>query len=464
MLYLLAVVLVAAFWGRGPSILAALISVISFDFFFVPPHLTLSVSDTQYLITFLGLFGVGLAISHLESRAREQAKAAQRRETQTASLYEFSRILAQSGTLEEITSAIVTHLSENFRRQVVVLLPQEGKLVIRARNPNVPAPDEDELAIATWVLERGQPAGRDTDTLSATTVRYVPLKTPRSVVGVLGIQPPAGSGHLIPEERHLMETFATQAALAIERAELAEQARQAQVAQTTERLQAALLGSISHDLRTPLVTITGVLSALKDDEAGLDEASRTSLIETAEEEADRLNRLVGNLLDMTRLEAGTLRPHMEPCDVADVIGSALEQLSSRLRGRQVITHVPQNLPLVAMDFVLMQQVLVNLLDNALKYSAPDGPVEVSARVVGEEMEIEVADRGIGIPPDELTRVFDKMYRVQRPHAVSGSGLGLTICKGIVEAHGGRIWAMNRPGGGTLLTVALTIGDADKEPS
>jgi two-component system sensor histidine kinase KdpD len=173
---------------------------------------------------------------------------------------------------------------------------------------------------------------------------------------------------------------------------------------------------------------------------------------------------VGNLLDMTRLEAGTLRLHMEPCDVADVISSALEQLSSRLRGRQVIMHVPQNLPLAAMDFVLMQQVLVNLLDNALKYSAPDSPVEVSARVVGEEMEIEVADRGIGIPSAELTRVFDKMYRVQRPHAVSGSGLGLTICKGIVEAHGGRIWAANRPGGGTLLTVALTIGEADKEAS
>jgi len=462
MLYLLAVGIVAARWGRGPSALASLVGVLFFDFFFVDPRLTFTVEDTQYLITFLGLFGIGLAISQLESRAREQALAAQRREIQTASLYAFSRLLTRSSTLDEISEAIVKHLEESFHWRVVVLIPEGGRLVTRAKSPGAPAPDESELAIAAWVLERGKPAGRETDTLTAATMRYVPLRAPHSVVGVLGIQLPVEAGHLSPEERQYIDTIAAQASLAIWRTRLDDQAREHQVALSTERLQTALLGSISHDLRTPLVTIMGVLSTLKERETRLDEAIRQNLIESAEEEADRLNRLVGNLLDMTRLEAGTLRLRAEPCDVSDVIGSALEQLSTRLYDRQVSVRVPADAPLVTLDFVLMQQVLVNLLDNALKFSAGDTPVEVWVRPVGDEIEIEVADRGIGIPPGELARVFDKMYRVQRPQAVSGSGLGLTICKGIVEAHGGRIVARNRPGGGTIVTVSLPVGDTDTE--
>jgi two-component system sensor histidine kinase KdpD len=462
MLYLLAVVIVATRWGLGPSVLAALVGVLFFDVFFVEPKFRFSVSDTQYLVTFVGLFAVGVTVSYLQARARAQAAAAQRREAQTASLYEFSRVLSQSGTLDEIIQATIVHLGEYFGRRVAVLLPQDGHLVEWAKSADMLALDENELAIATWVWEQGQPAGRGTGTLSATTIRYLPLKTPRAVVGVLGIQPSAEAQHLAPEERRLMETFATQAALAIERAILAEQTRQAEEARTAERLQAALLGSISHDLRTPLVTITGVLSTLQDHEARLDDTARASLLDTAEEEAERLNRLVGNLLDMTRLEAGTLRLRLEPCDVADLIGSALEQMSSRLHDRQIITHVPQNLPLVMMDFVLMQQVLVNLLDNALKYSPVSEPVEITACVVGEELEIDVADRGFGIPPDQLARVFDKLYRIQRPQTIGGSGLGLTICKGIVEAHGGRIWAQNRTGGGTVFVVALAIEELGKE--
>ncbi len=256
-----------------------------------------------------------------------------------------------------------------------------------------------------------------------------------------------------------MEAFASQAAVAIERAQLAEQARQAQVLQAAEQLQTALLNSISHDLRTPLVSITGALSSLQEQDAQLDEASRRGLIENAREEAERLNRLVGNLLDMTRVEAGALRLRLEPSDVQDVIGSALAQLDERLGDRRVNVRVPEEFPLVPMDFALMTRVLVNVIDNALKYSPPGSPIDVEAKLPAGQLEIEVSDRGLGIPAEDLNRVFDKFYRVQRPGRVAGSGLGLSICKGIVEAHGGFVAAENRPGGGTTITIAIPEREA-----
>jgi two-component system sensor histidine kinase KdpD len=252
-----------------------------------------------------------------------------------------------------------------------------------------------------------------------------------------------------------MEVYASQAAVAIERAQLVEQTRQTQVLQATEKLQTALLNSISHDLRTPLVSITGVLSSLQDDGV-LDEAARRNLIDTARGEAERLNRLVGNLLDMTRLEAGALRMKQEPCDLQDVIGSALERLSERVADRPVTLHSDPDLPLIPMDFVLIVQVLANVLDNAIKYSPPAAPIEITASYVGAFAEIAVADRGVGIPHDDLARVFDKFYRVQNPNNAGGTGLGLSICKGIVEAHGGFIVAENRTGGGTIVTIGLPL--------
>jgi two-component system sensor histidine kinase KdpD len=233
--------------------------------------------------------------------------------------------------------------------------------------------------------------------------------------------------------------------------------------QATEKLRTTLLNMISHDLRTPLVSITGALSSLQQEEVEFDKATRHSLIENAREEAERLNRLVGNLLDMTRIEAGGLQLAPELCDVQDLIGSALQQAERIVDGRPVRTSVPADLPLVTMDFVLMVQVLVNLLDNAVKYSAADTFIDVSAHIEGLELHIQVADRGIGIPPADLERVFDKFYRVQRPGAVSGSGLGLSIGKGIMEAHGGRIWAESREGGGTLVTLALPLAPKEQTP-
>lgn len=458
MLYLTAVVAAAIYLGRGPAILASILGVLAFDFFLVKPRFTLTVADTEYIFTFIGLFIVGLVISSLAARSREQAEAARRREIQAVALYELSRDLAAAGGLDDILQVVIRHVSETFGRAAAILLPAGGSLQSseedlrpRAFSPGF-ALDENMLAVATWAFRQGQPAGHGTNTFPEAGLRCIPLKTVRGVVGILGVRPIAPGTYLAPEQRRLLEAFASQAALAIERAELAEQARQAQLLRATEELQRALLNSISHDLRTPLVSITGTLTSLEEDGARLDEATRHNLTVMAREEAERLNRLVGNLLDMTRIEAGALRAIKEPCDIQEVISAALERLEDRLRGRQVTVDVPA--VLAPMDFVLMVQVLVNLLDNALKYSPADSPIEVTARLGDGALEIAVADRGIGVPPEDLERIFDKFYRVHRPAEVSGTGLGLAICKGVVEAHRGRIWAQNRPGGGTVVTLAL----------
>lgn len=456
MVYLLAVVIAAVYLGRGPAVIASFFGVLAFDFFFVPPFLTFAVSDTEYLFTFFGLFVVGVVISQLTSRVREQADAARQRETETATLYSLSRDLAVASHQEDILQAIFNNVSQTFGREVAVLLPgAEIKTVLvpyeSSEGFNL---DENETAVATWAFQHGQSAGRGTDTLPAARARYLPLRTARGVLGVMGIGAGEANRYLSPEGNRLLDAFASLAALAIERAQLAEAAHDAQLLKATEKLQNALLNSISHDLRTPLVSITGALTSLQADGTNLDAATRVSLIENAHGEAARLNRLVDNLLDMTRLESGALTVNREPVDIEDLIGAALEALADRLDEYQVHVEVPRDLPLVPLDFGLMAQVLINLIDNAVKYSPPGSPIEIRAQADHTNLEIKVADRGVGIPTDDLARVFDKFYRVQRPQSVSGTGMGLAICKGFVEAHGGKIWAENRAEGGTLIRLTL----------
>ncbi len=479
MLYLPAVVLVAVYLGRGPAMLASLLSVLAFDFFFVPPRLTFAISDTEYLLTFIGLFTVAVAISTLAVRAREQAEAARTREAQTMSLYAFSRDLATAVTLNDIVNVVVTHLRENFSRQIMVLLPENGQLKLRGYTPEAQLDkskraafsaafshvigytpeaqlDESERAVAVWAFEHGQPAGRDTDTLPAATVRYLPLKTSRGVVGVLGVQPHDDSRHLTAEQRGLMESFASQAALAIERVQLAEQAQKAQVQIETERLRNSLLSSVSHDLRTPLAAITGAASSLMDDEASLRSVDRYELAQTIYDEAARLNRLLRNLLDMTRLESGALRINKEWQPLEEVVGAALSRLEDPLADRAVNIHLPASLPFVPLDSVLIEQVLINLLENAIKYTPPGSPIDLTARQDEAWIVVEIADRGPGLPPGEEQRIFEKFYRARTPQNGSGVGLGLTICRGIVEAHGGEIWAENRSGGGAAFYFKLPL--------
>ncbi|MBL7200970.1 MAG: sensor histidine kinase KdpD [Anaerolineae bacterium] len=462
MIYLLCVVVAAIYLGRGPAIATSFTGVLALDFFFVPPAFTLAVADTEYLLTFLGLLGVGLVISNLAAQVRNQVENAQRREVEMATLYALSRDLSAAEGLESIVQAIVDNVGQTFDRQVAVLLSASGSGVdLEAHQQSADfARDRSQVEAAGWVFRHERPAGRGTDTFSDSQAYYLPLKTARGMIGVLGVRPMQPDRLLSPEQRRLLEALSNQAALAIERAQLAEVAQRAQLLAATEKLQSALLNSVSHDLRTPLVSITGVLSSLEDEEAPLKPQTRRALIETAREEAERLNQLVGNLLNMTRIEAGAVHITWELEDVQDAIGSTLEQLRSRVEGRQIRVEVPLDLPFVPMDFVLIVQVLVNLVDNALKYSPPDKPIEIRAWMAEGEIAIQVADRGIGIPSEDLDRVFDKFYRVRRPDNVMGTGLGLSISKGLVEAHGGRIWAENRSGGGAAFTLILPVERRD----
>ncbi len=454
-IYLLTTVIAALFLGRGPAIMTSILSVVVFDYFFVPPRLTLAVTDTEYLLTFLGLLAVSLVISYLTTQVREQADAAQRREALTAALYELGHDLTAAVGLETVAMTIIDHIGRTFSRDVAIFLPEDSDLKPYKASQGLLV-GENDLAVAAWAFEHGTQAGRGTDTLPEASMLYQPLKTTRGVIGVLGIKPIDPSLYLGPDQRRILDAIVNQVARAIEGAQLVEQAHQTELLEATEKLRTALLNSISHDLRTPLVSITGALSSLEEASPALDEEVRHSLIETAREEAERLNRLVGNLLDITRLEAGPIQLHGEACDVEELIGSALEQIGTPLKDRIIKVDVSEKLPLVPLDFVLFSRVLVNIIDNAIKFSQADKPIEIKARLVKQELEITISDHGEGIPPDDLERIFDKFYRVQRPDNVSGTGLGLSICKGIVEAHGGWIKAENRRGGGAVFTVAVPL--------
>jgi two-component system sensor histidine kinase KdpD len=432
----------------------------AFDFFFVPPYYTFAVSDSQYFVTFSVMLIVAVVISGLAARIRAQAESARERERRMAALYAMSRELASTRGVQGLLGAAIRHITEVFRTRVAVLLPgPDGRLGGGGAIVGEFPMDTSEVAVSQWVYEHGQVAGQGTDTLPGAAGLYVPLLGSRGTVGVLGLRPNDPRSLQTPEQLHQLETFASQTALAIERARLAEEAEQAQVRAETERLRNSLLSSVSHDLRTPLASITGAASTLIDNEARLDPATRRDLLEALHEEADRLNRLVQNLLEMTRLEAGALVPHTAWHSVEEVVGAALGRFGKSLAERPVATRIPAELPLVPMDDVLIEQVLINLIDNAIKYTPRGTPIEVSADETAGAVVVEVADRGPGLPPGEERLIFEKFHRTDPAPSVRGAGLGLAICQGIIQAHGGRIWAENRPGGGVALRFSLPLKDA-----
>jgi two-component system sensor histidine kinase KdpD len=460
MLYLVAVVISAVFLGRGPAILASFLSVFSFDFFFVEPRFTFSVNDTQYILTFIGLLLVGLIISNSAALLRDQVDALRRRDQQTQALNNLSRELTGAISLEQVLEIAIRNIGELFNRKVVILLP-EGERLVAQESASGFELSETDLAVAAWAFKNGQPAGRGTDTLPAADIRYMPLVAARGTVGVLGVRPSDPQFGLTQEQRMLLEGFANLAALAIERAAFAEKAAQSETLRNTEKLQTALLNSISHELRTPLASITGVLTSLGESEksgAGykLDSATRLELVNSATQQAQRLNRLVENLLDMTRLEAGVLKLNREPGDIQDLIGTVLGQTPDRFCSHPLKFEMPAEIPLVMMDGSLVAQVLSNLLDNACKYSPTKSPIEIGVSLFDDRIEISICDHGIGVPPEDLERIFDKFYRVQRQENVAGTGLGLSICRGIIEAHGGKIWARNNPDEGVTFTFSLPV--------
>jgi len=403
---------------------------------------------------------VAVVISGLTQRVRDQAGAARYREQRTESLYALTRDLAATRATANLARVAVRHLREMFDARVALILAgADDRLALVAVDGVDDAafvPDEKEMGVVDWVWAHDKAAGLATDTLPSAAALYVPLREARGRVGVLGVAPKDRKRFVDPEQRALLEVFAAQVASALERARLADEGQKAQLQMEAERLRSSLLSSVSHDLRTPLAVITGAASALLQPEPALAPGARRDLLETISEEAQRLNRLVRNLLDMTRIASGAIHVAREWQPLEEVVGAAIGRMDDALRGRRLDVELPADLPLVPIDAVLIEQVLINLLENAAKYTPAGSAIVLSARPEPPGVVVEVADRGPGIPPGQVDKIFEKFYRLPREGAGGGAGLGLAICRGIVEAHGGRIWVENRDGGGAIFRFTLPI--------
>ena len=454
MLYLLAVVVAAARYGRGPSVLAGLLAVASFDIVFVQPYGPFAVSDVRYLLTFVMMLVVALVMGGLTTRVREQASVARLRERRASTLYAVSRDLAAARTRPELGRVTLRHLHDLFGGSVMLILPDvDGRLDLVAEMPARQGARSD-LGVAKWVFEHGESAGLGTQTLPAAEALYLPLATPERVLGVVGLRPEPVDRFSDPAQRQLLESLLGQAAVALERTALAEEKRIVHLEYEAEQLRTSLLSSLSHDLRTPLASIEGAASSLVEDQGRLSATTRRELAQSIMEESRRMTRLVANLLDMVRVESGALGVHREWHVLEEVVGVALLRAGDRLAGRPVTTDLPAGLPLVPIDDVLIEQVLINLLENAAKYTPAGSPVEISAILRPDGVLVTVADRGPGVPDDERERIFEKFHRAAR--GAGGIGLGLAICRGIITAHGGRLWVDHRPGGGAAFRFTLPI--------
>ncbi|MGH7090705.1 MAG: DUF4118 domain-containing protein [Stellaceae bacterium] len=442
--FLVAVLASALSGGLWPSLLACLASVLAYNFFFLPPLYTFTIADPENLVDLFLFTVVALIASQLAARVRAQAVVAQARARTTGELYGFSRKLAVAVTLDDLLWATCHQIARMLKVRVVMLLPEGERLSVRAGFPPEDRLDEADLAAASWSWKHNRPAGRGADTLPGAKRLFVPIETGRGVLGVIGMDRDTPGPLLGPDERRLLDSLAGQAALAIERVMLASDLDRARLAAETDRLRTALLTSISHDLRTPLATILGSVTSLTAGGAALDQVTSAELLDLIREEAERLNRFIGNLLDMTRLEAGPLEPNRVPIDIADAIATALARAERILALHRVETAIAPDLPLLMLDGVLFEQVLFNLLDNAAKYSAPGSLIGIAAGRQGRLLRIEIRDEGEGIPANDLERIFEKFYRApganRRP---TGTGLGLAICRGFVEAMGGTIAVTNR---------------------
>ncbi|CAB3785652.1 DUF4118 domain-containing protein [Pararobbsia alpina] len=451
MLYLLGVVFAAFRLGRGPGILLSFLSVAAFDFFFIAPKLSFSVSDTQYLLTFAGILITSLVISHLTSSLRRQVRVTSLRERRSSAMYEIARELAAALTTEQIVEIGARHVSELFRAHVAILLPDSDEKVRQPLDDPNPVSMLSNAAIdmdvAQWVYDQQKRAGHGTDTLPAGNALYLPLKAPMRTRGVLALESEDFGTLAVPEQQRMLDAFAAQIALALERVHYVDIARDALVDMESERLRNSLLSAISHDLRTPLTALVGFASVLAQSRDRLDPA-QAPLLDAIHDEALRMTGLVTNLLDMARLQAGRVRLNRDWTMIEEVIGAALRNARHTLATHPASVRLPADLPLVQIDSVLIERVFANLFENAAKYTPAGKPLTIGAAVIetsGKPMlRVHVDDEGPGLLPGTENRVFDKFTRGEKESAKPGIGLGLAICRAIVEAHGGTIGASNRP--------------------
>jgi two-component system, OmpR family, sensor histidine kinase KdpD len=461
LIYLTLVLITAARFGLLPSLVLSALSMLAFDFFWVPPVYTWDIDDPRDWFVLLVLVAVAMCTSYLTARTGAQMMVARRHAKTTAELYSFSRRLSAISRLDLLLNTSAYQIGTMLRARVVILLSEGGRLVPRAAYRGPGPLGETELAAASWVWHNDRPAGHGADTLGGGSWLFLPLRTPRGMVAVLGIDRELPNSLLTPEERRLLDALADQAAVAVERVSLAAEIDETRVLRETERLRSALLTSISHDLRTPLASVLGALADLRREETLADPEARQELLDTAQEEAERLNRFVGNLLDITRLEAGALEIKGDMVDLVDVVGSAVRRARKLLGERRIKIELPDDLPMVRLDFVLFEHVLFNLLDNAAKYSPPASTVGIRASRSDQRIALEITDEGSGVPADDLERIFDKFYRLKAADRQrAGTGLGLAICRGFVDAQGGAIKAGNRSDrSGAVFTITLPV-DSD----
>lgn len=465
LLYLLPVLISAVRWGRGPSFFAAFLGVLAFDFLFVPPVFSFTVSEVRDLFIFAVYLVVALVTGTMATKLRNELEKTRQREERTLALYALSQEIAAEADLPQVLETLVKTVSETIHAQVSILVSDPDDDVVRqaaSYPPQHSLPDGKEQAVAHWVLEHGLSAGKGTEILREASELIFPVKAEDKTLAVLAIKMNNEEETVSPEQRQLIEAFANLAAVAIIRVQLAEEAEQAKWLAESEKLHRALLNSISHDLRTPLASITGAATSLLAEGNVYTREVREVLLHTIKEEAQRMNRFVANLLDMVRLESGILKPKAEWCDIQDIIGVVLRATKEASQQHILKVHIPPELPLVKADFTLIEQVMINLLENGVKYSPPGSEISISARYHDKMLLVIVADSGSAIPKIEQERVFDKFYRLHSTKNISGTGLGLSICKGIVEAHGGSIWVDSSPEYGNRFTFSLPVSEQPPE--
>lgn len=455
------IALIGSRFGRGPALCAVVVACVAVELMKTPEG-ALAFDRVLRLSVAVMLLLTAWHSSALAERGRRQADAARIDEHRLTALYKLSSELARTMSDTEIAECASRHVKHTVPGQVVILQPADDRLVPLAPTDAELIADPTEYGTANEAFDRGRAIGRGTDTLPNAQALYLPLTAAGRTIGVLGIAPEQPQQLLNPAERQLLDAMTGPVALALQRVHLADEANRAKERAREEELRGSLLSSVSHDLRTPLAGITGAAETILQNEDALGADVRRDLTQTIYDEAERLGRLVTNLLDMTRLETGTVTLRTDWASLEDTIGSALTRLERKLAGRDIQVSLAPDLPLLALDEVLFEQMILNLLENACKYTPPDSPIRVAAKVLGGRVVVEVADRGPGLPAGKEEKIFDKFYRVEK--RVHGFGLGLAICRAIAVAHGGTITAENRPGGGAVFRITLPIGDGPPEPA
>jgi len=458
LVFLTAIVAIAVRFGLLPSLLASIAAAIAYNFFFLPPIYTLTIGDPANVVAFGAFTLVAVIVSGVAARARTQAVAALDRTRVTEALYSFSRKLAGAGTQDDVLWATAYQAALLLKVRVVLLLPEDGSIAVKAGYPPEDTLDDADVAAAKWAWENDRAAGRGSDTLPGAKRLFLPMRTGRGAIGVMGIDSDKPGPLLTPEHRRLLDALRDQGALAIERVRLVEEMGCLERAAETERLRSALLTSISHDLKTPLAAVLGAASALRDIGGKLDDAEKADLLTTIIEESERLNRFIINLLDMTKLESGAVSPNLGLHDIGEIVGSVLRRAGPILSHHRVELELAPDLPMLELDAVLFEQALFNLLDNAAKYAPTETTIRIQTWRTEESVQLRVLDEGPGIPAADLNHIFDKFYRVQKADQVrAGTGLGLSISRGFVEAMHGTIEAANRTDrSGAAFTITLPI--------